>query len=232
MQHPLYPCICRWKFSLFPCLGYCKLCCYEHKGAWIFSMYSFIPDICSGLNLLDHMETLFLLFLRNFHIFCHSGWTSLYSAKSVRGSPSSHPSPDSLIRQLFNDGHSDWYEVVPHRNVSGLSLLVSNAEHLFICLLAICESSFKPKISVVRVMSLVLSKMNNTSANVSWMCSECSLTLLVMGQSDEIFRKGIVILFGNTADQWDGKVTPQRIILPELDGLFGGWRGLVSIYWM
>ena len=33
----------------------------------------------------------------------------------------------------------------------GLSLLMSNAEHLFICLLAICVSSFKPQIRIVRV---------------------------------------------------------------------------------
>ena len=35
-----------------------------------------------------------------------------------------------------------------------LSLLMCNAEHLFICLLAICVSSFKPQISIVRVTSM------------------------------------------------------------------------------
>ena len=28
--------------KLLPCLGYCKQCCYEHRGAWIFLDYSFI----------------------------------------------------------------------------------------------------------------------------------------------------------------------------------------------
>ena len=35
-----------------------------------------------------------------------------------------------------------------------LSLQMSNAEHLFVCLLAFCISSFKPQISIVRVKSM------------------------------------------------------------------------------
>ena len=30
---------CQWTFRLFPCLGYCKQCCYEHQGACIFLNY-------------------------------------------------------------------------------------------------------------------------------------------------------------------------------------------------
>ena len=54
------------------------------------------------------------------------------------------------------------------------------------------------------------------------MCSEFNLTLLVMGQSDEIFRKAIVTLFGKPAHQQAGEFIPQRIFLPELVGLL--WR--------
>ena len=39
-------------------LGCCKQCCSEHRGAWIFSNYSFSPDICPGIGLLDHGTTL------------------------------------------------------------------------------------------------------------------------------------------------------------------------------
>ena len=75
--------------------------------------------------------------------------------------------------------------------------------------------------------------MNDTSANVSWMCSESNLTLFVKGQSDEVFRKGIVTLFEKPADQWDHELVPQRIILPELDVLFGEWEGCSnSVYLM
>ena len=38
----LNPFICWWTFRLFPCLGYCEECCYEHKGACIFLNDSFV----------------------------------------------------------------------------------------------------------------------------------------------------------------------------------------------
>ena len=34
--HLLYPFLCWWTFRLLPCPGYCKQCCNEHWGAWIF----------------------------------------------------------------------------------------------------------------------------------------------------------------------------------------------------
>ena len=75
--------------------------------------------------------------------------------------------------------------------------------------------------------------MNDVSANVSWMCSESNVTLFVKGQSDEVLRKGIVTLFGKQADQGDCELVPQRIILPDLDGLLGEWEGWSnSVYWM
>ena len=152
-MHLLYPFISRWTIRLSPCLGYCKFCCYKHRGVWIFSSYSFFPGICSGLELLDHMETLFLLFLRKCHTVFHSGCTSLHSPNSVRGFPSSAYPLQHVIYQLSNGGHSDRSEVVPPCSVDLPFLLISNAEHLFICLLAICISCFKPQISAVRVTS-------------------------------------------------------------------------------
>ena len=42
VPHLLYPFICQWTFRLFPCLAYCKQCCYEPCGACIFLNYSFV----------------------------------------------------------------------------------------------------------------------------------------------------------------------------------------------
>ena len=51
-----------------------------------------------------------------------------------------------FIYLLFDDGHSDWYEVISHTYLVVLiyiSLIMSNDEHLFMCLLAICMSSLE-----------------------------------------------------------------------------------------
>ena len=42
IPHLLHSFMCRWAFSLFPCLGYYKQCCNEHRDACIFSNYSFL----------------------------------------------------------------------------------------------------------------------------------------------------------------------------------------------
>ena len=46
----LYPFIYWWLLRLPPSLGYCKQCCYEHRGTCIFSNFLSFPDICpSGI---------------------------------------------------------------------------------------------------------------------------------------------------------------------------------------
>ena len=112
--HLLYPFIYQWTIRLFPCLGYYKFCCYGHRGAWIFSRYSFFPDVCWGLELLDHMETLILFFFEE-RPYCFLQWLHQFplSQQCKRVSLFSTASPASIIHQLSNDGHSDQYEVVP-----------------------------------------------------------------------------------------------------------------------
>ena len=164
-------------------------------------------------------------FLRHCHTVFHCDCTSLCSSNSVGGFPSP---PHALQHLLFKClmmaiviGMRSYLLAVS----ICLSLLISNAEHVFISLLAICVSSFKPQYQLWDWRLWILSKMNDTSAKVSWMCSESNLTLSVKGQSNEAFRKGIVTLFGKPADQRDRELLPQRIILFELDGLLGEWEG-------
>ena len=111
--HLLYPIICQWTIRLFPCLGYCKFCCYEHRGAWIFSRYRFFSRYMLRTLIVGSYGNSALLILRNFHTVFYSGCTSFHSPNSGRGFPSPPYPLQHVIHQPSNDGHSDRYEVVP-----------------------------------------------------------------------------------------------------------------------
>ena len=83
-------------------------------------------------------------FLRNLQTIFHSVCNSLLPPPTVQeGSLYSTPSPAFIVCRLFDDGHSDWCEVISHCSFELHSLIVSDVEHLFMCLLAICMSSLE-----------------------------------------------------------------------------------------
>ena len=82
-------------------------------------------------------------FLRNCHIIFHSGCINLHSHQQCKSIPFSlHPLQHLLFVDL-DDSHYDWCEVISHLVLICSSLIMSDAEYLFMCVLAICMSSLE-----------------------------------------------------------------------------------------
>ena len=114
VPHLLYPLLCWWTSRLLPCFGYCIQSCNEHWG-YIYPFEPwFSPDVCPEVGLQGHMINLFLVFLRNLYTVLHRGWTNLHSHQQCRRPPFSSHTLECTVCGFFDDGHIEWFEVVPH----------------------------------------------------------------------------------------------------------------------